>query len=382
MSIPETAYIKFYENSNELVKLGFEKIEVTEISITYKSTDNLILKIEENGFDTPLVSLINQNLDSIVYLNRNLEYYINSKVPVCRKYLDLYPKYDFKYEYDLLKTYYQEISTIIQSPDDFLHWEKNSNLIAFFNELSIDLENIKFKKEQKNIQDKNSVAWKKLCEYVEIIHKNEDKIFRPIDYLGDLYFEIHTLPKSISKLDKVEEVILYGSQIKRIPPEISEMKSLKEFTPYTSYFLHWFPYEITKCKNLTSSTISTRALFGNYKNRLTFPDLYDNPVRYDENDSVKCSICEKDMTHAETDQYWITLKIATDTVPLLANICSEKCKEELPSPAKGYVQNPHKGGKNLKQPTYEEWEKENMKKATKIVNGVEVEIENTWIIEL
>ena len=141
------------------------------------------------------------------------------------------------------------------------------------------MENIS--KIRNNIQDRNSEAWLKLCEYVEYIAKKGKKEFSPRDYLGDeLFSEIYTLPESIGKLKKVKKVWLYGSNLKRIPPEIGEMESLEYFDPYTSYDLKWFPYEITKCKNLQDSRVSTRAFYGNFKNRKAFPKLDHNPVRY------------------------------------------------------------------------------------------------------
>lgn len=132
------------------------------------------------------------------------------------------------------------------------------------------------------------------------------------------------------------------------------MESLEYFDPYTSYNLHWFPYEITHCKKLIDSRVSTRALFGNFKNRKPFPKLDHNPVRYT-GDTVHCSVCQKPMTYAETNQKWITLRVATDDLPLLVNLCSTQCEEQLPSPRKGYVAGPHKGGAHLEQPSYEEW---------------------------
>ena len=57
------------------------------------------------------------------------------------------------------------------------------------------------------------------------------------------------------------------------------MESLEEFTPYTSYKLHWFPFEITRCIKLVESTVSTRALYGNYLHRTPFPSLRGNPVK-------------------------------------------------------------------------------------------------------
>ena len=124
---------------------------------------------------------------------------------------------------------------------------------------------------ENNVQDRDSVAWKKLCEYVEKVAEEERDEFSPFEELGkELYDQIHTLPESISKLKKVKKMWLYGSQLKRIPPEIGEMESLEYFDPYTSYNLHWFPYEIINCKKLKDSRVSTRAIYGNFKNRKDF----------------------------------------------------------------------------------------------------------------
>ncbi|MBF8151603.1 leucine-rich repeat domain-containing protein [Winogradskyella sp. F6397] len=209
-----------------------------------------------------------------------------------------------------------------------------------------------------DVQDRNSVAWKKLCEYIdEVAEKGADE-FVPREALGnELFSEIFTLPESISKLKKVTKIGLYGSNLKRIPPEIGEMESLEYFDPYTSYDLNWFPYEITKCKKLKDSRISTRALYGNYKNRMGFPKLDHNPVRYF-GENLKCSVCDKELDYGQTNQMWITAHVGTDTVPMLANLCSEQCRENLKKPPKDYVQFPHKGGADLVQPLDEDelWE--------------------------
>ena len=208
-----------------------------------------------------------------------------------------------------------------------------------------------------DVQDRNSEAWKKLCEYVDLVHETQSDEFSPREYLGNqLFSEIYTLPESVGKLKKVRKLWLYGSRLKSIPPEIGGMESLEFFDPYTSYGLHWFPYELTKCKHLKESRISTRILYGNYKNRMAFPSLDQNPVRY-RGGNVKCSVCGIEITYAETNQLWITLRIGTDDVPLLANLCSEECENNLPQPTKGYVQHPHKGGADLKQPSHDEWKK-------------------------
>jgi hypothetical protein len=201
-----------------------------------------------------------------------------------------------------------------------------------------------------DVQDRNSPAWKKLCDYVDKVALEGKDEFSPLEELGpELFSQIYTLPESISILKKVKKVWLYGSKLKRIPPEIGEMESLEYFDPYTSYDLHWFPYEIIDCKNLKDSRVSTRALYGNYKNRMGFPRLTHNPVRYD-GSTVKCSICKKEMGWQETNQLWVSLLVGTDVLPLLANVCSQKCESAIPAPPEHYIPHPHKGGAELKQP--------------------------------
>jgi len=212
----------------------------------------------------------------------------------------------------------------------------------------------KISKIENDVQDRSSVAWKKLCDYVDKVANENSDEFSPLEELGqELFAQIYTLPETISKLKKVKKVWLYGSKLKRIPPEIGEMEALEYFDPYTSYDLHWFPYEITKCKNLKNSRVSTRALYGNWKNRMRFPLLAHNPVRYS-GDTVNCSVCGKSMTYEQTNQLWISLSVGTDILPLLTNLCSTECENNLPKPPKDYVQFPHKGGADLLQPPDED----------------------------
>lgn len=211
---------------------------------------------------------------------------------------------------------------------------------------------------ENDVQDRNSLAWKKICEYVDEIAANGSDEFVPREALGnELFAQIYTLPETISKLKNVTKIGLYGSSLKRIPPNIGQMKSLEYFDPYTSYQLNWFPYEIMDCKKLKDSRISTRALFGNFKNRIEFPSLENNPVRYF-GEKLNCSICKKNITYQETNQFWVTLRTGTDTIPLLANICSIDCKGKLPKLQEEnehypYIYHPHKGGSSLKQPPIE-----------------------------
>ena len=215
---------------------------------------------------------------------------------------------------------------------------------------------------ENDIQDRNSLAWHRLCEYVEKVAMEKLEEFSPYEALGlELFSQIHTLPETISKLERVKKVWLYGSNLKRIPPEIGKMKSLKYFDPYTSYALHWFPYEITNCKKLIDSRVSTRVLYGNYKNRKKFPVLTHNPIRYI-GQFVKCSICDEEISYEKTNQFWISLAVGTDVLPLLVNVCSEDCKNKLPKPPPGYVPYPHKGGVDLRQPSSKKWANATMKK--------------------
>ena len=130
------------------------------------------------------------------------------------------------------------------------------------------------------------------------------------------------------------------------------MTALEKFTPYTSYDLHWFPYEITQCKKLKDSTVSTRALYGNYKFRTIFPSLTEHRVQYF-GENTTCSICGEAESTTAFNQVWISRWVGTDVLPLLANLCSESCFQALPSGAENYLSYPHKGGINLHQPPTE-----------------------------
>ncbi|MFG2557216.1 leucine-rich repeat domain-containing protein [Streptomyces sp. NPDC048581] len=175
--------------------------------------------------------------------------------------------------------------------------------------------------------------------------------------------QIITLPSSIARLTAVKHLVLYGSNLVRIPPQIGAMTSLEELTPYTSYRLHWFPYEITRCQRLTRSTVSTRALFGNYKMRPPFPMLQPSsdsaadldlgnldPRRWGTTTIHSCSICDQPIEQAGLHQVWISLRVATDVLPLLVNACSPTCVAALPDGAHDYIPITHKGGR-VDQPT-------------------------------
>ncbi|MFH9044310.1 leucine-rich repeat domain-containing protein [Streptomyces sp. NPDC017966] len=208
-------------------------------------------------------------------------------------------------------------------------------------------------------QDTSASGWCHLLELIDEAAADGREEFRPLTGLSpEERRQIITLPPSIAQLTAVKHLVLYGSNLVRIPPEIGAMTSLEEFTPYTSYRLHWFPYEITRCRKLTRSTVSTRALFGNCKLRPPFPRLQPSPDsvadldpgnldprRWGATVTHSCSVCDRPIEQSGLHQVWISLRVATDVLPLLVNACSAACIAALPGGAHGYIPTPHKGGR-------------------------------------
>ncbi|MFD4675491.1 leucine-rich repeat domain-containing protein [Lentzea sp. NPDC058450] len=189
-----------------------------------------------------------------------------------------------------------------------------------------------------DVQDVEAPGWLRMLELVDEAAADGRPEFAPLrDMSPEERRQVVTLPPTIAKLTAVTRFVLYGSNLVRIPPEIGAMTSLEVFDPYTSYRLHWFPYEITRCGRLRDSTVSTRALYGNFKHRPPFPPTSDElgEVR-------ACSVCTNPITHLH--QVWITLGVGTDHLPLLVNACSAECVAALPTPPDGYPPAPHRGG--------------------------------------
>jgi hypothetical protein len=201
----------------------------------------------------------------------------------------------------------------------------------------------------REVQDTDCDGWKRLLDLVDECAADGTEVFEPGAHLRwEDWIKITTLPASIGKLTRVKELRLYGSYLVRIPPEIGDMQALEVFDIYTSYRLHWLPFEITRCANLKKSRISTRALYGNYKYRPPFPRLRGRPVRPW---PQQCSVCCTELGSWQPIQVWISLNIATDVAPLLVHACSWQCIGRLPTPAPGYVQTVHRGGVGVAQPS-------------------------------
>lgn len=202
------------------------------------------------------------------------------------------------------------------------------------------------------LQNISCDAWLRLCDCIERAIATGQPEFAPLDELsGAERADIITLPASIGRLVDVQRLGLYGSHLVRLPPEIGGMRSLAYLDVYTSYRLHFLPYEATHCVNLRDSRVSTRALFGNYKHRPTFPDLthLDNAEALALLAPSACSVCGSALDGWIVTR-WITLAVGTDWVPLLVNACSMACIDALPTPADAYVQHPHTGGAKVLQP--------------------------------
>ena len=201
-------------------------------------------------------------------------------------------------------------------------------------------------------QDTSLPGWRHLLELVEEAAADGREEFRPLVELSPQERrQIITLPPAIAGLTAVRHLVLYGSNLVRIPPEIGAMTGLEEFTPYASRRLHWYPYELTRCSKLVRSSVTTRALYGNEKLRPPFPPLPAAPgvVQQLGVGARACSVCDR-ASDGRVHQVWISLRVATDVLPLLVNACSAGCVKALPRAPSGYVRTAHHGGPGVVQP--------------------------------
>jgi hypothetical protein len=214
------------------------------------------------------------------------------------------------------------------------------------------------------VQDVTAPGWLRLLDLVEEAAADGRAEFAPlVELSSEERRQVITLPATVAKLTAVEHLVLYGSNLVRLPPELGAMTSLKRFSSYTSYRLHWFPYELVRCANLADSTVSTRAIYGNVKYRPAFPRLSPPAPEQDAVDLTNldpgvwgatairaCSVCRGPVDAGSLRQVWISSAVATDVLPLLVNACSDACVQALPRPTAGYVPTPHRGGPDVEQP--------------------------------
>lgn len=190
-------------------------------------------------------------------------------------------------------------------------------------------------------QNEQVPGWAKALTWVANLTKSRAEVLEPSSIPWEEWMGVITLPSSIESLATVKAVRLYGSHLRRIPPEIGRMHALRELDVYTSYSLHWLPYELTRCRQLKKSRMSTRAMFGNRKTHLPFPRL-DAALR--ELTPSTCSVCDEPFSEAP-EPFWHTLPLGADWVPLLIHSCSAACTQAVPDAPVGYSKRPHKGGK-------------------------------------
>ncbi len=214
----------------------------------------------------------------------------------------------------------------------------------------------------KDTQDHAAAGWQRLLALIDEAAADGRTEFAPFTKMSAAERrQIITLPSTISKLTAVTRLVLYGTNLVRLPPEIGAMTNLEVFEPYTSHRLHWYPYELTRCTRIADSTVSTRVLYGNVKFRPPFPVLqpvtHAGQVDFAELDpgmwgaaAVRtCSVCDR-LVDQELHQVWISRRVGTDVLPLLVNACSANCVAALPKPARDYVPTPHTGGPDIVQP--------------------------------
>jgi len=212
-------------------------------------------------------------------------------------------------------------------------------------------------------QDTTCEGWQHLLALIDEAATDGRQVFTPFVNLSPVECrQIVTLPATIGTLTEVKHLVLYGTNLVRIPPQIGALTGLEVFEPYTSHRLHWFPYELTRCTLLRDSTVSTRALYGNRKHRPPFPALRAvttttqtdfaalDPGVWGTDAVSTCSACAVPVVE-ELHRAWITLPAGTDVLPFLVNACSKECLDQLPPPAPGYAPAPHLGGPALHQPT-------------------------------
>lgn len=217
----------------------------------------------------------------------------------------------------------------------------------------------------KQPQDTECDPWKELNDLIDAAAESQETEFSPFKgWSIEKRKMIRRLPPSIGKLRHLKTLHLYGSGLQQIPLEIGLLTSLQTFTPYTSYRLHWLPYELTRCKKINDSTVSTRALYGNFKHRPPFPRLTRWQEAFGERQDVinllksswqleterNCSVCDRAFIDEQEHRVWISLRVGTDVWPLLVNACSSDCLSQLPTPPDNFVKHSHLGGLEVQQP--------------------------------
>jgi hypothetical protein len=203
--------------------------------------------------------------------------------------------------------------------------------------------NLKFHDEP---QDTECDAWRKLEMSIERAASQGVEEFAPLRMLSPEERQwIVTLPPTVAKLKSVSRLILAGSALVRLPPELGQLH-LHELVLHPAPRLHWFPFEVSRLPNVRI-TVSAHALYGNHRHRPTFPQLVARRPR----PTVRpCSLCSESFEDHGQWRVWISLQVGTEVLPLLVQACSSRCVQRLPRAPPNYLAGPHTGGLALQQP--------------------------------
>ena len=196
------------------------------------------------------------------------------------------------------------------------------------------------------MQNTSAPGWLALLALIDV--SRSASVIEPAAILpADQWSDVITLPAEVQILTTVSQLRLYGSHLRRLPPEIGRLSALCNLDTYTSYSLHWLPYELTRCTRLRDTRMSTRALYGNVKTRLPFPRL-SSPLATLQPQT--CSVCDRPFGLRGAKPFWNSQRIGTDIAPLLAHSCSSECTARIPDAPDGYYARPHKGGGGVGMP--------------------------------
>jgi len=170
------------------------------------------------------------------------------------------------------------------------------------------------------------------------------------------YFPRSTFPSFVWKMRSLLRLECYSTLIEAVSPDIGKLTRLSYFSVYTSYGIHFLPYEITRtCCEKTH--ISIRSLYGG-RRRLALPRLPAFPAdmaplfelalrrvalaRTLQIDSlpaelkeklkhlIECSVCSEPFSADRIFAVWAVFSI--DFVPLLARCCSRTCVDAISLP--------------------------------------------------
>jgi hypothetical protein len=198
------------------------------------------------------------------------------------------------------------------------------------------------------MQDNSKPGWQAMLNLVAANRSATMTVLEPSATIdADHWADVITLPSEIQTLTVLKQLRLYGSHLRRLPPELGRLAALEDLDIYTSYSLHWLPYEVIRCKHLSQTRISTRALYGNIKTRLPFPRLSGTLEALM---PQTCSVCDETFGSRAAELFWTTQRIGTDVVPLLIHSCSPECVSCVPDAPDGYHARPHRGGGGVGMP--------------------------------